>query len=113
MTEIKALRKEFRAKKAVLLQSLAEGSRSARSVGSTLGKLAKLADQTLVSLWQHAAFPPSLALAAVGGYGRGELFPYSDVDVLVLLPDAVQLEHDADLKTRLEGFIGSCWDTGL
>ncbi|MCM2341607.1 [protein-PII] uridylyltransferase, partial [Rhodoferax sp.] len=113
MTEIKALRKEFRAKKAALLQSLAEGSRSARSVGSTLGKLAKLADQTLVSLWQHAAFPPSLALAAVGGYGRGELFPYSDVDVLVLLPDAVQLEHDADLKTRLEGFIGSCWDTGL
>ncbi|MDD3934873.1 [protein-PII] uridylyltransferase [Rhodoferax sp.] len=113
MSDFKALREEFRAKKAALLQSLAGGSRSARGVGSTLGKLAKLADATLKTLWLHAAFPPSLALAAVGGYGRGELFPNSDVDVLVLLPDAIVLEHDADLKTRLEGFIGSCWDTGL
>jgi [protein-PII] uridylyltransferase len=113
MSDFKALREEFRAKKAELFQSLAEGNRSARGVGSTLGKLARLADQTLVSLWQRAAFPPSLALAAVGGYGRGELFPHSDVDVLVLLPDDIVLEHDADLKTRLEGFIGSCWDTGL
>ena len=113
MSDFKALREKFRAKKAALFQSLAEGGRSARSVGSTLGKLSKLADQTLITLWQHAAFPPTLALAAVGGYGRGELFPYSDVDVLVLLSDDIALEHDADLKARIEGFIGSCWDAGL
>jgi [protein-PII] uridylyltransferase len=113
MSDFKALREEFRAKKTALFQSLAEGGRSARSVGSTLGKLSKLADQTLITLWQHAAFPPTLALAAVGGYGRGELFPYSDVDVLVLLSDDIALEHDADLKARIEGFIGSCWDAGL
>jgi len=113
MSDFKALREEFRAKKTALFQSLAEGGRSARSVGSTLGKLSKLADQTLITLWQHAAFPPSLALAAVGGYGRGELFPYSDVDVLVLMSDDIALEHDADLKARIEGFIGSCWDAGL
>ncbi len=34
-----------------------------------------LIDRTLRSLWTQAALPGSLALAAVGGYGRGELFP--------------------------------------
>ena len=46
---------------------------------------------------------------AVGGYGRGELFPHSDVDVLLLL----SREPDADTIERLERFIGLCWDLGL
>ena len=54
-----------------------------------------LIDRTLRSLWSEAALPASLALAAVGGYGRGELFPHSDVDLLVLLPS----EPDAELKS--------------
>ncbi|MEY3551444.1 MAG: hypothetical protein RL520_2112 [Pseudomonadota bacterium] len=57
--------------------------------------------------------PEHFALLAVGGYGRQALFPYSDVDVLVLLPDDLQLESDETLKARIEGFIGSCWDAGL
>ena len=52
-------------------------------------------------------------LLAVGGFGRGELFPYSDVDVLVLLPDEHSPDLDATLKARIEGLIGSCWDAGL
>ncbi|MGP1675816.1 MAG: [protein-PII] uridylyltransferase [Burkholderiales bacterium] len=68
-----------------------------------------LIDRTLRNLWKGAALPGSLTLAAVGGYGRGELFPHSDVDILVLLPH----EPDAELKTKLESLIGSLWDAGL
>ncbi|MDO9144275.1 [protein-PII] uridylyltransferase [Rhodoferax sp.] len=113
MSDLKSLREQFRAKKAALFQSLAEGGKSTRGVGGTLAKLAALADDTLKTLWLRAALPSSLTLAAVGGYGRGELFPYSDVDVLVLLSDDIALDLDADLKSRIEGFIGSCWDAGL
>jgi [protein-PII] uridylyltransferase len=50
------------------------------------------------------------ALVAVGGFGRGELFPYSDVDVLVLLPAG----QDGDARrAAIEGFITACWDIGL
>jgi len=54
-----------------------------------------------------------VCLVAVGGFGRAELFPYSDVDVLVLLPDGQAPEASPDLQAQLERFIGSCWDTGL
>ena len=57
--------------------------------------------------------PGTTCLLAVGGYGRQALFPYSDVDVLVLLPDGASAEADEVLKNKIETFIGSCWDTGL
>ena len=68
-----------------------------------------LLDRILKNLWTQAGLPASLALVAVGGYGRGELFPYSDVDLLVLLPH----EPDAVLKGKLEAFIGALWDAGI
>ena len=57
--------------------------------------------------------PAGVALLAVGGFGRGELFPHSDVDVLLLMPDGISCDTDAALKQRVETFIGSCWDAGL
>ncbi len=57
--------------------------------------------------------PSGCALVAVGGYGRAQLFPFSDVDVLLLLPEGTQLDTDSALSRRIEGFIGSCWDAGL
>jgi [protein-PII] uridylyltransferase len=60
-------------------------------------------------LWSAASAPPGLALVAVGGYGRGKLFPFSDVDILILLPAG----PSAALTECIEAFIRSLWDAGI
>jgi len=62
-----------------------------------------------VSAWKNFSMPANTALVAVGGYGRGELFPYSDVDLLVLLPSA----PDDALRDKLEQLVQMLWDLGL
>lgn len=113
MTDLAALRTNYRNEKAALIESLALPSTSTRSVKGTLRKLSSLADATLKTLWQKAGFGAPFALLAVGGFGRSELFPYSDVDVLVLLPDDQAPEADPKLAARIEEFIRDCWDAGL
>jgi len=76
-------------------------------------RLSRLTDQALARLWSLSGLDAPFALLAVGGLGRGELFPYSDVDVVVLLPDGHAPESDAMLTEQLEKFIGACWDCGL
>ncbi|MDP3828189.1 MAG: [protein-PII] uridylyltransferase [Polaromonas sp.] len=112
-TETARLREHYRAGKNALLTSLAGSGASTRGIRSLLRKLARHTDDTLRQLWLRAGFPAGYGLVAVGGFGRGELFPHSDVDVLLLLPDDTRVDSDAALKTRIEHFIGSCWDTGL
>ena len=113
MTDLSALRDKYRQEKQTLWSHIAKSTANGRGLKPTLGRLAKLADKLLVQLWRNAGFEQGEALIAVGGYGRGELFPSSDVDVLVLLPDNVIAEESPDLKAKLEAFIGSCWDSGL
>ena len=104
----------FRARKSALLQTLTtNGSASTRGVRALLGALSNLVDATLTHLWQQAGLGADLALVAVGGFGRNELFPHSDVDVLLLVPDEQRPEHDAELKAGIESFISHCWDAGL
>jgi [protein-PII] uridylyltransferase len=50
-----------------------------------------------------------LALFAVGGYGRGELHPQSDLDILIL----AQREPDAATRARIEAFVSNLWDLNL
>src|SRR3546814_11814796 len=50
-----------------------------------------------------------LALFAVGGYGRGELFPHSDIDLLVLAAEAEQHAR----RDALACFFALLWDIGL
>ena len=68
---------------------------------------AAVVDGLLARLWAECIRDPALALVAVGGYGRGLLFPHSDVDVLVLLPDGRAPDGD------LERFVGLLWDCGI
>ncbi|MCF8191562.1 MAG: bifunctional uridylyltransferase/uridylyl-removing protein, partial [Burkholderiales bacterium] len=53
--------------------------------------------------------PPGWALAAVGGYGRRELFPCSDIDLLLLLDAPV----GPDEQPLLDRLVGALWDIGL
>lgn len=113
MIDLAALRSHYRNEKSSLIESLGLRSANTRSVNGTLRKLSSLADATLKILWQKAGFGAPFALLAVGGFGRAELFPFSDVDVLVLLPDDQAPEADPVLAARIEEFIRDCWDAGL
>ncbi|NDP61638.1 [protein-PII] uridylyltransferase [Polaromonas sp.] len=114
MTELTPFREQYSAGKAGVIAALAGSGASTRGIHGLLQKLGQLTDNTLRHLWQLAEFPPDACLIAVGGFGRGELFPHSDVDVLLLLPDdSVDVEDNPALKAKVEGFISSCWDCGL
>ena len=110
---VPALRALYREQKNAMLDGLRAGGAGTRGIRGALTRLAGLTDAALRSLWQANGFGGDLALLAVGGYGRGELFPYSDVDVLLLLPDAADPARDTALRQRIEAFIGQCWDIGL
>ncbi len=69
----------------------------------------KLIDRHLRLIWQQLDFPYGLALIAVGGYGRCELYPKSDIDLLILLSG----EPDEALQHKLHELIALLWDIGL
>ena len=106
------LRARFRHGKAELLEHFRTSRPTAPAATRLIRALAKHVDQTLLGLWAHAAMPMAAALLAVGGFGRGELFPHSDVDVLVLLPPGNAPESEL-LNSSIERFITACWDIGL
>jgi [protein-PII] uridylyltransferase len=106
-------KEQYRLKKSEILAAVDATGASTRSVKRQLHQLSNATDDVLRRLWTEAEFDTGCALLAVGGFGRGELFPYSDVDVLLLLPDGSSPETDALLKTRIENFISACWDAGL
>lgn len=69
-----------------------------------------LIDQILSLAWGHLfGDNDDIALLAVGGYGRGELHPYSDIDILILL----QKEDPGDHRAGIEQFLTLLWDINL
>ncbi len=67
-------------------------------------------DAILNKLWcQHHLDEFQISLAAVGGYGRGELHPQSDIDILLLTQEDVPFE----LEEKISSFITQLWDIKL
>ncbi|MBK9160651.1 MAG: [protein-PII] uridylyltransferase [Nitrosomonadales bacterium] len=100
-----SLRVSLRTDRAVLERDFLQNGRAT----SLLRAHSRLIDRYLRRVWQMLDMPAHIALIAVGGYGRGELYPRSDIDLLILL-DA---EPDEDLEQKLRQLIGTLWDIGL
>jgi [protein-PII] uridylyltransferase len=71
--------------------------------------MARSTDELLCGLWSAVGLEDH-CLVAVGGYGRGELFPFSDVDLLILMPAGISEESN---QRKIEDFVTACWDNGL
>ena len=107
---IARLRLQLAVDKSALIERFAAARPSATAASTLTRSLSRLVDATLNELWIATLRPNGAALVAAGGYGRGELFPYSDVDVLVLLPQGLDAEA---ARPAVERFITACWDIGL
>ena len=92
-------------------RNLEERFRKGEPVGKLVRLRALVVDRLLTYLWrQHgAAIESSVALVAVGGYGRGELHPSSDVDIMLLRDDSLP----AGAEAAISAFITALWDAGL
>lgn len=71
----------------------------------------QLIDNLLVTVWAQMQFDSHCCLIAVGGYGRGELYPHSDIDLLILLPEHGDKHNH--YNHQVETLIGMLWDIGL
>ncbi len=100
-----ALRSDLRGERDELIAAFNAGGR----VDRLLRGLARSVDRTLRKMARGQRITRRVAVIAVGGYGRGELFPHSDVDVLIVIPDDAR----ADEFEAIESLVGMLWDLGL
>jgi [protein-PII] uridylyltransferase len=101
------LRKQYKEERGDLINRFKLGLTVERFVKG----LCSATDKVVMQLWVEADIAVA-TLVAVGGYGRREQFPFSDVDLLILI-NADSSEVSAETKAKLETFLGNCWDIGL
>lgn len=104
---IAAFKKAIRQAREVLDRRFRDG----REIRRLIEDRAWFTDQILRAAWSRFDWSKGadIALVAVGGYGRGELHPYSDIDLLILLDDS---DHEI-FRESIEGFLTLLWDIGL
>jgi len=100
-----ALRAELSAERERLIAAFRQGA----PVQRLLGGWRRAVDNVLRRVAHDAGLAQDAAIVAVGGYGRGELFPHSDVDILIV-PRADCTERH---RAAIEELVGVLWDMGL
>jgi [protein-PII] uridylyltransferase len=94
------------------LKTLASDLKTSFEAGENIRTLVTLRsqriDELLQGIWQSYQWAGDITLIAVGGYGRGELHPYSDIDLLILTSDDC-----ADYRENIESLITLLWDINL
>jgi [protein-PII] uridylyltransferase len=109
MSAVPAPTEQWRAGLLAGRESLRQSYLRAAAPQRQLRAHSRLIDRTLRGLWRVLRPAAPAALVATGGYGRGELFPFSDIDVLVLLAE----DPEARERASLERLVGMFWDVGL
>lgn len=99
------LKNQYQTTQKNLIADFKKGS----DVRTLMAKRTTTIDQLLVQVWQHFIASDDLCLVAVGGYGRAELCLYSDIDLLILLPEGSHQDH----QQSLSDFLTFLWDIGL
>jgi [protein-PII] uridylyltransferase len=100
-----ALRGELNAQRAQVIGEF----QSTGSVRRLLTQLARVADRFVRQAAAQTQVIRFASVAAVGGYGRAELFPYSDVDLLIIPTQ----EPTPEQAAKIESFVHMLWDMGL
>ncbi len=103
---MRSARASLEADEADLAQAFDRGE----DIDRLLMRRTRAVDQAVVAAWTRSfEGRPGLALVATGGYGRGELFPHSDVDLLLLAEPSAQHE----CRAEIESWSALLWDLGL
>ena len=113
MSELRETAAAARQRLATGQQALTAAWRQKKQGAALLEGRAALVDGVLQEVWAALGMPASCALVAVGGYGHGQLYPGSDVDLLILVPDEESTAATSNTAPQLEQLIGLLWDIGL
>ncbi|WP_250462016.1 [protein-PII] uridylyltransferase [Microbulbifer litoralis] len=89
-------------------RQMAERFREGEDVRTLVHERALFVDCLLHYAWHQYQWPDNISLLAVGGYGRGELHPHSDIDLLILTDGAAPGTVDS-----IERLVAFLWDLGL